>query len=246
VSERDTGADNVVSADDNPETLFAEGFIVGGKLVSQLPSTAAGAAPAASCVRRPISLVRADVRGRNVVLTGLVAPQYVGHSIKILANYSTARTGRLNTLTAVKSGADGQFTATVRRPARTQFIHARYRAQVDQFRSQALKLPQALTSSSVKQTGAQIVVRGHVKRTLLGRGNPVVVKRLVCGRYRSVGSAKPDRKGNYAVRFSVPANVSAALFRAESLVLNKARGKGKHYVKQYARAISITLTNQTG
>jgi hypothetical protein len=207
-----------------------------------VPATAG----AASCVRRPISLVRADVRGRNVVLTGLVAPAYVGQSIRILANSSGAKKGALTRLATVKSRPDGQFTATVKRPARKRFARARYQAQVGQFRSPALKLPQSLTSSSVKQVGAQIQVRGHIKRSLLGRRNPVVVKRLVCGRYRSVGQAKPDRKGNYVVRFSVPANVTVALFRAEGRVLNKARGRGKHYVKQYARAISITLTNQTG
>ena len=88
------------------------------------------------------------------------------------------------------------------------------------------------------------MVRGHVKRSLLGRRNPVVVKRLVCGRYRSVGSAKPDRKGHYVVRFTVPSNVGAALFRAETTVLNKPGSR--RYVKQYARAIRIKLTDQTG
>ena len=123
---------------------------------------------------------------------------------------------------------------------------ARFQARVGSFRSTNLKLPQSLTSRSVQTQGGQIEVRGRVKRSLLGRRNPVVVKKLVCGRYRTVGSARPNRKGNYVVRFNAPALGTAAFYRAEARVLNKARGRGKHYVKQYARAISITVTGQTG
>jgi hypothetical protein len=203
----------------------------------------APAATPASCVRRPISLVRADVKGKKVVLTGLVAPKYVGKPIRILTN--SAGTSRVNRLATVRAKSNGEFKATVKRPSsRKKLIRARYRAQVDKFRSPALKLPQSLVSSSAKQVGNQIVVRGRVKRSLLGRRNPVVVKRLVCGRYRSVGSAKPDRKGHYVVRFTAPSNVGAALFRAETTVLNKPGSR--RYVKQYARAIRIKLTDQTG
>jgi hypothetical protein len=108
-----------------------------------------------------------------------------------------------------------------------------------------LKIQQSLASTSVRIVGGRIVLRGRVKRALLGRRrNRVVVKRLVCGRYRTVGRARPNRKGRYVVRFRVPANVTVALFRAESRVLNKPGGR--RYVKQYARAISLTLTKETG
>jgi len=109
-----------------------------------------------------------------------------------------------------------------------------------------VKLPQSLTSRSVQTSGGQIEIRGRVKRSLLGRRNVVRVKKLVCGRYHNVGSARPDRKGNYVVRFNAPPFGTSAFYRAETFVLNKARGRGKHYVKQYARAISITVTGQTG
>jgi hypothetical protein len=152
----------------------------------------------------------------------------------------------LTRLTTVRSNAAGQFTARVRRPRKKDFIRIRYRAQVDRFRSVPLKLPQSLSSRSIRQIGGQIEVRGRVKRSLLGRRSPVVIKRLVCGRYRTVARVRPNRRGNYVARFSVPPNVTVALFRAESFVLNKARGRGRRHVKQYARAISITLTPQTG
>jgi hypothetical protein len=199
------------------------------------------------CVRRPISLVRADPKGRKVVLSGLVAPKYANKSVQILANYSS-KASKVFTLATVKAKSDGQFTATIKRPAGKRFIKARYRAKVDKFRSPVLKLPQSLVSRSVKQVGTQIEVRGRVKRSVVGKRNPVVIKRLVCGRYRSVGKARPDRKGNYVVRFTLPPATAStaknALFRAESTVLNKPGSR--RYVKQYARAISITLTNQTG
>jgi hypothetical protein len=217
----------------------------GGVTPAQKPTAAGTLAQSQNgCVRRSISLVSAEVKGNNVVLSGLVAPQLAGKPVRILANYAPVGAGRLNRLASVRSNAAGEFTAKVRRPSRKHLKSARFRAQVDNFRSIALKLPQSLSSRSVKQVGGQIELRGHVKRSLLGRRNTVTVKRLVCGRYRTVGKAKPNRNGNYVARFSVPANVTVALFRAESRVLNKA---GSHrYVKQYARAIKITLTNQTG
>jgi hypothetical protein len=200
--------------------------------------------PKSSCLRREISLVRADVRRRRVVLSGLVQPRFVGQPIRILANYRAAKAGALTRLATVRSNAAGQFKATVRRPARKTFNKARFRAQVDRFRSAPLKLPQSLSSTSIKQVGGQIVLRGKVKRSLLGRRNRVTIKRLVCGRYRTVAGARPGRNGRYVTRFSVPANVAVALFRAETRVLSRPRGR--RYVKQYARAISITLTSSTG
>jgi hypothetical protein len=200
-------------------------------------------APATQCVRRPISLVRADVVGNKVRLEGLVQPQFAGQVVTILGNGS-AKAAALTKLGKVKANAAGQFRATVKRPPRKRLNSARYQAQVSRFRSIPLKLPQSLRSSSVRVVGGQIELRGNVNRKLLGRRNTVVVKRLVCGRYRTVGRARPNRKGNYVARFPVPANVTVALFRAETEVLTKPRGR--RYVKQYARAISITLTNQTG
>jgi DNA-binding beta-propeller fold protein YncE len=196
------------------------------------------------CVRRAISLVSAAVRGSFVVLSGLVQPQFAGRPVTIFANTRPARAGALTRLATVRSNAAGEFTARLRGPRRKDVIKTRYRAQVDRFRSIPLKLPQSLSSSSVRAQGQQIELRGKVKRSLLGRRNPVVIKRLICGRYRSVARAKPDRKGNYVARFSVPPGLTSALFRAETFVLNKSGSR--RYVKQYGRAISITLTNQTG
>jgi hypothetical protein len=197
------------------------------------------------CGRREISLVRADVKGRKVALSGLVSKKNVRKSVQIFANYGgKAKGGRLTRLATVKASSTGQFSARVKRPPERLFIKARYVAQVGRSRSVALKLPQSLASSSVKKKGGQIEVRGKVKRSVLGKRNAVVVKRLVCGRYQTVGSAKPGKNGSYLVRFPAPALGAAALYRAETKVL--AKPGSKRYVTQFARAIGITLTGQTG
>jgi hypothetical protein len=121
---------------------------------------------------------------------------------------------------------------------------ARYQARVDRFRSVELKLPQSLESTSIKASGGMIEVRGRVDRAVLGRREPVVIKRILCGQYQTVGQARPNRRGIYIVRFKAPANPTVALYRAQNRVL--ARPGSKRYVKQFARAISITLTSQSG
>jgi hypothetical protein len=127
----------------------------------------------------------------------------------------------------------------VRKPAGRLVKLARYRAQVQNQRSVELKLPQSLASTSLKRVGATLELRGQVDRELLGKGNPIVIKRILCGRYRTVGQAKPNKKGAYVVRFPAPQAQGSALYRAETKVL--ARPGSKRYVKQFARAIGITF-----
>jgi hypothetical protein len=107
-----------------------------------------------------------------------------------------------------------------------------------------LKLPQSLESTSIRAQGDTIELRGHLNRSLLGKRVPVVVKRLLCGQYQTVGKARPSRRGRYRVRFKAPGSAVAALYRAETRVL--AKPGSKRYVKQFARAIGIVLTPQTG
>ena len=219
----------------------------GGTLPAEAAAASSNAVVAAglpSCDRRTISLVSADVRGSKVILSGLVRPSLAGREIKILGNYGKAKAGAVSTLATAKAASGGTFTATVKRPSRAQFSTARYRAQVGAARSVPLKLAQSLKSTAVKATGGQVEVRGSVKRSLLGKRKTVTVKRLICGRYKTVGKAKPDSKGKYVVRFKISQNGSLALFRAESSVL--VRPGSKRYAKAYARAISIRVADSTG
>ena len=54
----------------------------------------------------------------------------------------------------VTPGADGQFQARVKKPSRSLFNAARYRAQVGNAKSVELKLPQSLASSSLSRSAA--------------------------------------------------------------------------------------------
>jgi hypothetical protein len=136
---------------------------------------------------------------------------------------------------------DGQFQGRVPGPPKRLFKFARYRATVANARSVELKLPQSLASSSLRQVGGGMLeLRGQVDRGVLGRRNPVVVRRILCGQYATVGQAKPNRRGRYVVRFPAPATATgSALYRAESRVL--ARPGSKRYVRQFARALGITF-----
>jgi hypothetical protein len=191
------------------------------------------------CGQRTISLVRADVSGSKVVLSGLVATSLAGQKVQLTVRY-LGQAGKPQKLGAVTPGADGQFQARVKKPPKRLFNDARYQAKVGSAKSVELKLPQSLASSSLKQAaGGTLELRGRVNRALLGKRNPVVIKRILCGKYTTVGQAKPNKKGAYVVRFPSPPSQGSALYRAETKVL--ARPGSKRYVKQFARAIGITF-----
>ncbi|MEA2365027.1 MAG: hypothetical protein QOI32_539 [Thermoleophilaceae bacterium] len=191
------------------------------------------------CGSRDISLVRADVKGSKVQLSGFVATKFAGQKVTLSVRY-LKRAGKAEKLGAVTAAADGSFKGSVKRPKRKAFTFARYRAQVGTSKSVELKLPQSLASSSLKRAaGGMLELRGQVDRELLGKRNAVVVKRILCGKYSTVSQAKPDKKGKYVVRFPAPASGGSALYRAETKVL--ARPGSKRYVKQFARAIGITF-----
>ena len=191
------------------------------------------------CGQRAISLVRADVRGSKVVLSGIVATSVAGQKVQLSVRY-LGRTGQPEKLGSITPGADGQFQARVKKPSRSLFKVARYRAQVGSARSVELKLPQSLASSSLKQVaGGMLEIRGQVERALVGKRNAVVIKRILCGKYTTVGQARPNRRGVYVVRFPAPPSQGSALYRAETRVLS--RPGSKRYVKQFARAIGITF-----
>lgn len=195
------------------------------------------------CGKKKISLVRADARGRKVVLSGLVAAGVARKKIELSVRYIGVP-GKPEKLGSVRAKADGSFRARVSGPPRKLFVLARYRAKVGRARSVELKLPQSLASTSIRRVrtsvGTMLELRGRVDRALLGKKpKPVLVRRILCGRYRLVGQAKPNARGEYVVRFLAPPRGGAALYRAESKVL--ARPGSKRYVKQFARAISVKL-----
>lgn len=236
----DMGVDEYAFLLDRP------GGTPGGKPAGGGSNTLTGAvlgtsASGGRCGRRAISLVRADQRGGRVVLEGLVGSSLAGKRVRVTANY---RRGGKKVAKIVRARKDGVFTAKLKRPARKDFGRARFSAKAGSARSISLRLYQSLATRSVRQRGGKVVVTGRIRRALVGRRNRVAIKRLVCGHYRTVGSARPSRSGRYVVSFKVPNLGGVALYRAESRVLRRAGSRV--YVKQYARAVSISLTDQTG
>ena len=192
------------------------------------------------CGRGKIRLVRADAQRRRVTLSGVVSPSLAGKKVTL-----TSRFGRKSErLTTVTPKADGTFSASVPNPPRSQRIKIRYRASVSGANSVALKLPQTLATNSVRRAGGQIVVTGKVQRDRLGKRNPVQVRRILCGRTKLVGTAKPSASGAYTIRFNAPSSGDFAFYRAESSVL--AKPGSKRYVKQFARGVTIKLGGATG
>jgi hypothetical protein len=192
------------------------------------------------CGKRQISLVRADVQGKRVMLSGIVGESVANQRVELSVRYLKSKR-KPESLGAVRADRNGLFKARVKRPPNALFTVARYRAKIGKARSVELKLPQSLASTSLRsRPGGMLEVRGQVDRTLLGkRRHPVVIKRIVCGRYRTVGQATPNASGVYVVRFAAPAIASAALYRAETKVL--ARPGSKRFVRQFARALGITF-----
>jgi hypothetical protein len=165
------------------------------------------------CGSRDISLVRADLKGSKVSLSGFVATKFAGQRVSLSVRY-LGKGGKPTQLGKVTAAADGSFIGRVAKPSRKLFNVARYRAQVGTAKSVELKLPQSLASSSLERVaGGMLELRGQ---------------------------AKPDKKGRYVVRFPAPTTTTgSALYRAETKVL--ARPGSKRYVKQFARAIGITF-----
>ena len=188
------------------------------------------------CGQRRISLVRADARGRRVRLSGFVATALARRQVTISVGFP----GRPTTLKRVTPKADGRFTATVGAPPKRLFSKARYQASVGGSRSVKLKLPQSLETTSARRVGQTIVLRGRIKRALLPKQRQrVVIRRLLCAKSAVVGSAKPNARGVYVVRFAAPVSQTAALYRAETRV--RPRPRSKRLVKQFARAIGVAL-----
>ena len=216
-----------------------------GGILSRGPGAAAGGGRIVRdlflCGRREISLVRADVRGRAVVLSGPgVAP--AGRD----ARSPSTRATRGPASPPFGPNAAGEFRAAVPRPSRAAIrAAARYEARV------RLVPLAAAEARPVAQLDLDRRPRRADRDTRAGAG-----PRCSEGETRSWSSSscaaatggwpgrRPDRRGRYVARFDAPAGRPAALFRAESRVL--ARPGSRRYVKQYARAIGIDLTGQTG
>ena len=191
------------------------------------------------CGQRTISLVRADVKGSKVQLSGFVATSLAGQKVTLAGPVP-------------EEGREGREARDRHAGRRRQLPGPREEAEEEAL--QPRPLPRHHRDGEVGRAEAAAIARvelpeagrgrarapGQVDRKLVGKRNPVVIKRILCGQYATVGQAKPDKKGRYVVRFPAPATTTgSALYRAETKAL--ARPRSKRYVKQFARAIGITF-----
>jgi Beta-propeller repeat len=230
------------SASDDTEYTAPPGAAGAAAAQGAKPVVPSAAPPSGvSCGRRVISLVRADKQGGKVKVSGLVGTGLFGKSVTVSGNYKLK--GK-TVKTTVKADRKGRFTATLTGPPARKFSRARYRAASGSAKSIELKLFQAMATSSIRQKSGRITISGSIRKSLLGKRNPVLIRRLLCGKYRTVASVKPGADGRYSVSFVAPREAGAALYRAESTLLVR---RGSHrYAPAYARAVSITLTGSTG
>ena len=91
-----------------------------GRVRRPVRATSSPVRPSATptiCGRRAISLVRADVKGNKVKLTGLVGAALYGKKVTIQTDPKGARNSKFTkTGTVTASKTTGSFTATVPRP----------------------------------------------------------------------------------------------------------------------------------
>ncbi len=200
------------------------------------------------CGRRTISLVRADLRAGRSGSAGWWSAKVAGKRVTILANYGGRQgLGLHQERATVKPSSNGQFSASAGAPAEAA-VHqgALPGARGHQPLEPSLKLPQSLASDSIKEVGRERVVTGKVDRGfLVGKRNPVVIQRIVCGRYRTVGGRSPSRSGR--VRRAVQGTRAGHRGAVPGAGGRCWYGRGsKRYVRQFARALGITLTGQSG
>lgn len=190
------------------------------------------------CGRRAISLISATKVGKRVRLHGVVGKAQRSTKVEIYE-------GKRRIASVTPSAADGQFSASVKAPPRKRYARARYSARTGASRSVALKLPQSLESTSIRLAGATstLEIRGKVFGPKAKRPQPVIVRRILCGRYETVGQVRPSRNGSYRLRFAAP-DAAAGLYRAETRL--PARKGSKRLKRAYARAVAISLDERSG
>ncbi len=154
-----------------------------------------------------------------MVITGAARSQLIGKRLTILRGKTVA--GRAT----VRS--DGTFRALVTGP-RTNRERAtvRYTALSGGIRSRSLKLSRRMTIASLRRSSGRLVFSGQVARPLAAPRGPVVIERQTsCTTFSRVATVKPRADGRFTARFAVPADTSAAVYRARTSVPNSSRSR---------------------
>ena len=164
------------------------------------------------CSGREITIIELGTKGKRVLVRGLALLEHAGKTVSI-------RAGAKRIGTAIV-GADGTFSATVRRPKGKR----RLAATVDGKSSAGFALQRRFVILRRKLDGDSLVVTARVRGAK--PGSRVTIRRaLSCKTSEQIGTARVGRRGAVTLRLPLPTvEEGAASFRATSPV-----GKGRTF-----------------
>lgn len=174
------------------------------------------------CSSRDVDMIDVYGTGGRTYIQGVAQRKYVGKTATIYLAHGKKKVG------TVKVGEDGLFSTKVALPPKKirTTNKARYYAVVEGRRTRALKFARRMETRSLTATSSSVTFRGRVVGPLQKRQQAVTIKqRLGCKTYKTVGTAKPDSKGNFTVKIKAPAGDGAVIYRAQTKVGKKRNAK---------------------
>lgn len=199
-------------------------------------TTGTAADLALACTSRKLVLTDVQRSGRQVLVRGVAAAELRGQRVRVTLVANAKVVAR------PVVGSDGTFQARVAAPAAriARTNAARYIATAGRERSAALKLNRRMATASVTTANGTVTFSGRVEAPLARTRETVTLKRLVsCGKYQVVGRAKLDGKGRYRIRVPAPADVRAAVYRADVRVATREGGPAR--TRTYTLPLAVDL-----
>jgi hypothetical protein len=173
--------------------------------------------------------------GGKVSVTGTADVKLAGKTADILRD--GAKVG------AAKIQPNGFFAARVAAPPKKKLRTARYQAKVGTDASQKLLLQRRMLALTLTRSGSNLVFKGRITPPFAKKPAVIEIERfLSCSKSEKVQIARvvPDRRGNFTVKFAVPGDVNAAIYRALTKVARAKGGAPRAPTFTLPRAIDIT------
>lgn len=185
-----------------------------------------GVSPAAAallqCTKAPLTLIDVGRAGSQTFIYGVARSELIGKQADIYLADGKKKVG------SAKVDSDGFFSTKVALPpARIrQTNKARYYAQVDGQKTQALKFSRRMTVSRLTTADGEVTMRGTTTAPRRKNQSAIVIKqRLGCNSYKTLTTVTPDGKGRFSATFKLPAAGDAAVYRAQTQVPRTVRSK---------------------
>jgi hypothetical protein len=159
-----------------------------------------------------VALTNIQIRGRHILIRGIVRAKYVGQSVKIMSQAkprgrkgSRKSSRRLIGFATVK--ANGTFQVTVKRPPGGAAYSTRYVASVGSKSSVALKIPGWLHLTRERSLGAsRVQISGRMTSSAHNRRPLSFTRETGCSSARvvSVGTLRTQRNGSFTLILNRP------------------------------------------